>query len=106
MSVNFYDLDYETRNKYTKLFANWLNDYTHEVVIAVLSKRNEIINNTFAMNMLEELYNRENEEYADFEDSVGMLLREFEETLFTDIHNHPITHANSYRDILYDMYIR
>lgn len=98
--------DRTERDEIVLLFANWLKDYTHEVIIRVLEKRDEIINNEFAMNLLKELKTREEKEKADFDNSMANLLSDFDKYKEYNPHNNPLTHAKSYRDILYDMYIR
>ena len=71
-----------------------------------MEKRNEIINNEFAMKLLKELKEREEKEKVDFDNNIGALFSDFDGFKEYDSHNHPLTHANSYRDILYDMYIK
>ena len=88
------------------LFANWLKPYTHEVIVKVLEMRNVILNNEFAMNLLKELATREAEESKRFADKLGFILFDYDSYKEHDPHNNPLTHAGSYRDILYDMYIR
>ena len=100
------DLERKERDEIVLLFANWLNQYTHEVMVKVLARRDEIINNEFAMNLLRELKAREEKELHEFNHSIGSLLMDYEEFKEYDPHSHPTTHAASYRDILHDMYIR
>ena len=104
--ITFNEREYKERKEIAKLIANWLKEYTHEVVVKVLEKREEIINNEFTMNMLKELYKREEEEQKEINNSIQSLLEYFDEHKEFDIHNHCLTHSNSYRDVLYDMYIR
>ena len=92
------------RDEIVLLFANWLKDYS-QVVVQVIEKRDEIINNEFTMNLMRELKAREETEEKDYNNSIARLLMCFDGFKEYDVHNHPITHANSYRDILYDMYI-
>ena len=102
----FEELTREERNEIVLLFANWLNQYTHEVVVNVMEKREDILNNEFAMNLLRELKERDEKELKDFNHSIGNLLGDFDTYKEYNVHSHPTTHANSYRDILYDMYIK
>ena len=94
------------RDEIVLLFANWLQQYSHEAIIRVMERRDEIINNEFAINLLRELKERDEKEAKDFANSIGSLLMSFDDFKEFNPHNHPLTHANSYRDILYDMYIR
>lgn len=103
---HFNDLDFTERNEIVELFAYWLKPYTREVIKNVLCRVNEIINNDFVMNMLRELKTREEKERNDFLSSIGSMMYDFDTFSEFDPHNHPITHAGSYRDILYDMYIK
>ena len=88
-----------------ELFANWLKIYSHEAIIRVMNKRDEIISNEYAMKLLIELKKRECEEETDFYHLISYLLNDFNTFKKYDPHSHPLTHANSYRDILYDLFI-
>ena len=85
--------------------ANWLKPYTQAVINRVLVKRDEILSNDVALNLLKELYERETKETKDFEFSIEFLLDDFEKFSEYDPHNHCLTHSGSYRDILYDWFI-
>lgn len=102
----FATMEWNEQKEIANIFANWLKLYTHEVIVKVLEKRNEIINNDFAMNLMRELYDRETKERDEFTDSIRSLLNNFETFSEFDPHNHALTHSKSYRDVLYDMYIR
>lgn len=94
------------RNEIVLLFSNWLKRYTHEVIVKVLDRTDEIINNEFAMKLLKELKEREEKEIIDFNNSIDSLMTDFDEFKQYDPHIHVLTHSNSYRDVLYDMYIK
>lgn len=102
----FNELDREKRNHTAHLFSVWLRCYTHEVIVKVMQRREEILNNPFTMNLLEELAKREEKEREEFAYSIGSLLENFDTFAQYNPHNHPLTHAGSYRDILYDMYVK
>lgn len=102
---HFMDLDHCEQVKIGGLFSNWLCQYTHDVICRVTAKVDEIINNDFAMKLLEELRLREDSERVDFELSIRYLMNNIDDKDY-DPHNHPITHSRSYRDVLYDMYIK
>ena len=89
-----------------ELIANWLHIYTDDVVKKVMKKVDEIKNNDFALFLLKELYDREKDEYEDFIRSIDSLYYDYEKFSEYNVHNHPIAHASSYRDVLYDMFIR
>lgn len=103
----FDELSMNEQHEIVRLFANWLQPYTQEVINNVIRfKKAEIINNEFAMNLLKELKEREEKERVDFANSIGSLMNDFDVFNEYDPHNHPLTHAQSYRDILRDMYIK
>lgn len=101
----FDEIELSEKDEIVLLFSNWLIKYTHEVVVEVMKKRDEIINNEFAMNLLRELKKREEKEKADFNNSIKSLFRDFDGYKEYNTHSNALTHANSYRDVLYDMYI-
>ena len=88
--------------------ANWLGYYTHEVIARVMAKFEEIENNECAVHLIKELYRRtlkqKEDELKDFKYLMNKECRK--KFIEYDIHNHPIEHAYSYRDVLYDMFIR
>lgn len=100
------EMNLEELNEVTVLFATWLEKYTHEVIVKVMERREEIVNNEFTMNLLRELYKREEEEKKEFKHSIGSLLRCYDDFKEYDPHNHVLEHSKSYRDVLYDMYIK
>lgn len=102
----FIELDYTEQQKISTLFYYWLKPYTHEVIKKILERQDEIINNEFAMNLLKELADRTIKENNEFKSDIAFMMQDFENLSECDPHNHPITHAGSYRDILYDMYIK
>lgn len=101
----FKEIELKERKLIGKYISNWLKDYTQEVILRVLEKREEIVNNKFTMNLLKELYEREQKENEEFTNDIILLLENFEEFKQYDTHSHILTHSKSYRDILYDMYI-
>ena len=104
--ITFKELNRIEQDEIAELFSNWLSHYAQHVVIAVMEKAEDIINNEFAMKLLKELYDRKNHEREDFKQSIENLFTHFDAFKEYDPHNHPLEHAGSYRDILYDMFIR
>ena len=72
--MKFEELKYDEREEITSLFANWLKNYTHDIIISVISRRDEIINNEFVMNMLRELKVREEKEEKEWNRSYNIFL--------------------------------
>ena len=97
--------EFEMNERRNKLFANWLKNYTHDVIMRVMEQRDEITQNEHAMKLLEELYEREQAEAHDFERSIDHLFSDFETFKEYNPHNHALSHSGSYRSVLYDMYI-
>lgn len=102
----FNELKLEERKEIAELFTNWLNDYTDEVIKKVLAKTDEIINNDMAMHLLRELKVRDEKEYSELTDSIRFLMEDYESFAGHNARRTCLTHAKSYRDVLYDMYIR
>lgn len=102
-------LTYEEREQFSVKLQTWLGRYTDTVIQAVAPRFEEIYNDSTAMMLLTELHNRTLREQQDEISTFEMLiLSAAEGEGFEDwqVHNHPLTHAGSYRDILYDMYIK
>lgn len=102
----FAEMDYTEKNEIAALFAAWLKRYTHKVIVAVMERSDEIIANEFAMGLLRELKARQEVEEKEFANEMYYLLDDCESFKEYDPHSHPLTHSGSYRDILYDMYIK
>ena len=94
------------KDQITKYMSNWLKNYTEAVIMRVMEKREQIINDRLAMHLITELYLREEIETNDFTYSIRCLLDNFDTFKKYDPHNNPLQHSDSYRDVLYDMYIK
>ena len=105
-TIKLEEMNAYERKEIAQLFATWLRPYVHEVIVKVLERRDEIVNNEATMHLLRELHNREVKEDKDFNDSINMMLGDFDIFSKHDPHNHALSHSRSYRDVLYDMYIR
>ena len=103
---NWNDLTTAEKEATAALFTTWLKPYTYEVIVKVMERRDEIINNEFVMNLLRELNTREAMERKDFAYDIRNMFNDFDTFKEYNPHNHPLTHSGSYRDILYDMYIK
>ena len=103
------ELDYTEQRQFAELLAPWLGRYTEEVTAKVFPKLEEIYNNEHVMHMLAELRYREEKEKLETADSFWLIVKDATNGKEFDdhcMHNHCITHAGSYRDVLYDMYLR
>lgn len=99
------ELELNERKELNELFANWLKNYTHEVIADVMAKAEEIINNETSMHLLRELYKREQAETKEFTRSIESYLRNYEGHKEYNPHNHVLEHSEAYRYVLYDTYI-
>lgn len=93
----------EERKEICSYLETWLVMYNNEVINKVLDNIDDIINNEFVMNMLKQLHERTLKEKEDFKRNLRFKL---ENDIDSDFHNKCLTHSNSYRDVLYDMYIK
>ena len=103
---NVKNLTLKERGELAKKLECWLGCYTQEIINKVMAKINDIYNNDMVMNLINELYIRVQKEQKEEINSFELLLSDFNAFKEFDIHNHCLTHSKSYRDILYDMYIR
>ena len=60
--IKIEEMSMEERNEVCELLATWLEPYTQEVIVRVMERREEIINNEFAMMLLKQLKEREEKE--------------------------------------------
>ena len=99
-----------TPSKQQKEFARklqcWLGKYTNDVYRNVMSRMEEIINNEMAMKLIDELYTRTQKEIEDEIGTIQYSLGYNNDIEKYGLHNHCLTHSESYRNILYDMFIR
>ena len=107
MTINEYreSTPLKEQKEFAKKLQTWLHPYTHEVYVRVMTQMEDIINNSFAMELISQLYEREQKEMADEIMQITFSLGHLDDLEY-DIHNHCLTHSHSYRDVLYDMYIR
>lgn len=94
------------QREFAKKLQAWLSPYTNEVYKRVMCKMDEIIDNDFTLNLINELYEREQKEIEDETDNILYSLGYMDDIKTYGLHNDCLTHSKSYRDVLYDMYIR
>lgn len=105
------NITHNERKHFASLLENWLCRYTEEVIAKVYPRFEDIYNTPSTMTLLEELNKREAEERDRMINNLEFALMdagegETESLYIKGIHNHVLTHSDSYRDILYDLYIR
>lgn len=99
---------YEEQKDFANKLHSWLGTYTQEVIEHVMNQIDDIINNEHVMKMITELHERMQKEEREEKEHFFYNLKNIEEgdnDYFT-VHAHVLTHSNSYRDVLYDMFIR
>ena len=104
--MKYDEMKFAEKKEVVYLFSNWLRKYSHDVIMRVMARRDEIMDNEFAMNLLKELKEREEKEEKDFVCDIGSMFDDYDTFSEFNPHSHPLTHAGSYRDVLYDMYIK
>ena len=88
-----------------KIVANWLKDYNNDVVVRVMKKYEQIINDKTTYTMLSKLYEEENKEEETFIHDIEYMVKfgikdETKDMLRLG------EYSQSYREVLYDLYIR
>ena len=92
-------------NEEIKIVANWLKDYSNDVVVRVMEKYEDIINDVTTYTMLYKLYMKENQENETFIDDIEHIAK-FGVTEDTKDMLRLGEYSSSYREVLYDLYIR
>ena len=88
-----------------KIVANWLKNYNSEVVVRVMKNYDTIINDKTTYTLLSNLYDRENNEEVDFIIDIKNIVEYGVKDETIDMLRIS-EYSQSYRDILYDLYIR
>ena len=88
-----------------KIVANWLKFYNNDVVVKVMKNYDNIINDKTTYTMLSKLYEEENKEHETFIHDIDYMAvfginDDTKDMLRLGEYSH------SYRDVLYDLYIR
>lgn len=105
--MNYNTLNYGQQKEFADLMTTWLSEYSEEVIKHVIRHHAEnILQNETAMMMLRELQERESKERKDLRWDIESLLVNFEGSKDKKLRLNCLTHAGSYRNVLYDMYIK
>ena len=88
-----------------KIVANWLKYYNNDVVVKVMENYEQIINDKTTFNILSKLYEEENKEEKTFIHDIEYMVKfgikeETKDMLRLG------EYSRSYREVLYDLYIR
>ena len=88
-----------------KIVANWLKNYDSEVVVRVMKNYDTIINDKTTYALLSKLYEKENKEEVDFIIDIKNIVEYGVKDETLDMLRIG-EYSQSYRDVLYDLYIR
>ena len=88
-----------------KIVANWLKNYSSEVVVRVMKNYDTIINDKTTYALLSKLYEKENKEEVDFIIDIKNIVEYGVKDETLDMLRIG-EYSQSYRDVLYDLYIR
>ena len=88
-----------------EIVANWLKYYSNDVVVKVMEKYEQIINDKTTYTMLSKLYEEENKEEEAFINDIEYMVKVGikDETKYILRLGE---YSRSYREVLYDLYIR
>ena len=88
-----------------KIVANWLKDYSNGVVVKVMEKYEQIINDETTYTMLSKLYEEESKEEREFSNDIRNIVEYGVKNETKDMLRIG-ERSRSYREVLYDLYIR
>ena len=88
-----------------KIVANWLKNYSNEVVVRVMKNYDTIINDNTTLTLLSALYQKENKEEVNFILDIKHIFEYGIEEETKDMLR-LVENSRSYREVLYDLYIR
>ena len=88
-----------------KIVANWLKDYNNDVVVRVMKNYDTIINDKTTYTILSKLYEDENKEEETFIHDIEYMVKYGIKDETKDMLRLG-EYSRSYRDVLYDLYIR
>ena len=88
-----------------KIVANWLKDYSSDVVVRVMKNYDTIINDSTTLILLSELYQKENKENVNFIHDIEHMVKYGIDDETKDMLRIG-EYSRSYREVLYDLYIR
>ena len=88
-----------------KIVANWLKDYNNDVVVRVMEKYEQIINDETTYTLLSKVYEEENKEEETFIHDIEYIVKYGIKDETKDMLRLG-EYSRSYRDVLYDLYIR
>ena len=104
------EMKLEERQELAELLEAWLSPYVDKVHVKVLNQLPQIVENEMAMKLLRELKARQDQEKEDRVREIRYRFWDLEENKKiaddSSFGSSCLTHSKSYRDILYDLYIK
>lgn len=104
------EMKFDERQELAELLEAWLSPYVDRVHIKVLNQLPQIVENEMAMKLLRELKARQDREKYDRIMEIKYRFHDLEKGKKIDqdasFGSSCLTHSKSYRDILYDLYIK
>ena len=88
-----------------KIVANWLKNYSNDVVVRIMKNYDTIINDNTTLTLLSALYQKENKEEVNFILDIKHISEYGIEEETKDMLR-LVENSRSYREVLYDLYIR
>ena len=88
-----------------KIVANWLKNYSNDVVVRIMKNYDTIINDNTTLTLLSALYQKENKEELIFILDIKYISEYGIEEETKDMLRLG-ENSRSYREVLYDLYIR
>lgn len=96
------DMGRDEKNTFSEELSSWLGYYTDEVITRVMDRIDEIAADKASRMMIHELHIRETEERNGFADQLRWGLDGTPPRMWR---NDILTHAQSYRDVLHDLWL-
>ena len=97
---------YEEKKQIAQWLGTWLGCYTQEVYNKVAQNFPKIIEDDATLALLRELHERTQQEREEVKKSILFDIAFNDNGTPSTLHRTVMTHAQSYRDVLYDMYIK
>ena len=97
----------EEQEEFLAEMATWLDAYTDKVIAHVMRHHiDEIIGTPSTRKLLKELHERSQKQFDHFKSNLSYMIEYVEDVERTSTpHLDCLSHAQSYRDVLYDLYI-
>lgn len=103
---NIKEMNVDELDRLSLIVSNWLKNYTEEVTKKVIQKIDLIVADEMTMRLLNELYEREKSALKEYTNGIKNLISNYDEFNQYSLKESCLLHSSSYRDVLYDLYIK